>query len=212
MKLSEMARKAKEKLSGAFGRNRKEGNSQETPEIATQEPQEGQQDTKTDISAQEDRKGQETANTEPTGQEETVLGIDMASGQDMTGINTEELTKAFEMMFERLKEQTDRMAEAIRAAWESGEMKTAREMLWKLQKMGMTETQIRKRELWKRYYEEKAKMSNNERRRRGIPMVRRPKRQQYKAKRQKKAEAGNEGKEPDQEEQEDGSGQQDGEE
>ncbi len=212
MKLSEMARKAKEKLSGAFGRNRKEGNSQETPEIATQEPQEGQQDTKTDISAQEDRKGQETANTEPTGQEETVLGIDMASGQDMTGINTEELTKAFEMMFERLKEQTDRMAEAIWAAWESGEMKTAREMLWKLQKMGMTETQIRKRELWKRYYEEKAKMSNNERRRRGIPMVRRPKRQQYKAKRQKKAEAGNEGKEPDQEEQEDGSGQQDGEE
>lgn len=212
MKLSEMARKAKEKLSGAFGRNRKEGNSQETPEIATQEPQEGQQDTKTDISAQEDRKGQETANTEPTGQEEIVLGIDMASGQDMTGINTEELTKAFEMMFERLKEQTDRMAEAIRAAWESGEMKTAREMLWKLQKMGMTETQIRKRELWKRYYEEKAKMSNNERRRRGIPMVRRPKRQQYKAKRQKKAEAGNEGKEPDQEEQEDGSGQQDGEE
>lgn len=164
------------------------------------------------ISAQEDRKGQETANTEPTGQEEIVLGIDMASGQDMTGINTEELTKAFEMMFERLKEQTDRMAEAIRAAWESGEMKTAREMLWKLQKMGMTETQIRKRELWKRYYEEKAKMSNNERRRRGIPMVRRPKRQQYKAKRQKKAEAGNEGKEPDQEEQEDGSGQQDGEE
>lgn len=210
MKLSEMARKAKEKLIGTFSRKRQEENGRNAPEIDTQEPQEGQQDTKTDISAQEDRKGQETANTEPTGQEETVLGIDMASGQDMTaGTNIEELTKAFEMMFESLKEQTDRMAEAIRAAWESGEMKMVREMLWKLQKMGMTETQIRKRELWKRYYEEKAKMSNNERRRRGIPMVRRPKRQQYRAKRQKKAEAG---KEPDREEQEDGSGQQDGEE
>lgn len=210
MKLSEMARKAKEKLIGTFSRKRQEENGRNAPEIATQEPQEGQQDTKTDISAQEDRKGQETANTEPTGQEETVLGIDMASGKDMTaGTNIEELTKAFEMMFESLKEQTDRMAEAIRTAWESGVMKTVREMLWKLQKMGMTETQIRKRELWKRYYEEKAKMSNNERRRRGIPMVRRPKRQQYRAKRQKKAEAG---KEPDREEQEDGSGQQDGEE
>lgn len=180
MKLSEMARKAKEKLIGTFSRKRQEENGRNAPEIATQEPQEGQQDTKTDISAQEDRKGQETANTEPTGQEETVLGIDMASGQDMTaGTNIEEL------------------------------MKTVREILWKRQKMGMTETQIRKRELWKRYYEEKAKMSNNERRRRGIPMVRRPKRQQYRAKRQKKAEAG---KEPDREEQEDGSGQQDGEE
>lgn len=185
MKLSEMARKAKEKLSGAFGRNRKEENSQETAEMDAQKAQEGQQDAKTGISSQNDEKGQETANTEPTGQEETVLGIDMASGQDMTGINTEELTKAFEMMFERLKEQTDRMAEAIRAAWESDEMKTVREMLWKLQKMGMTETQIRKRELWKRYYEEKAKMSNNERRRRGIPMVRRPKRQQYRTKKRK---------------------------
>ena len=135
-----------------------------------------------DISAQDDIKGQETAKTEPTGQEETVLGIDMASGQDMTGISTEELTKAFETMFERLKEQINSIAEAISAAWENDEMKTVREMLWKLQKMGMTETQIRKMELWKRYYGEKAKMSNNERRRRGIPMVRRPKRQQYRTK------------------------------
>lgn len=73
---------------------------------------------------------------------------------------------------------------------QNGLMKTVREMLWKLQKMGMTETQIRKMELWKRYYEEKAKMSNNERRRRGIPMVRRPKRQQYRTKKTDPAAAG----------------------
>jgi hypothetical protein len=127
-------------------------------------------------------KGQETAKTEPTGQEETVLGINMASGQDVTGISTEGLTKAFETMSERLKEQMESIAKTIRAVWENDEMKTVREMLWKFQKMGMTDVQIRKMELWKRYYEEKAKMSNNERRRRGIPMVRRPKRQQYRTK------------------------------
>lgn len=130
MKISEIAKKAKEKLIGVFSDSRRE------------------------------ESGQETAKTEPTGQEETVLGINMASGQDVTGISTEGLTKAFETMSERLKEQ----------------------MLWKFQKMGMTDVQIRKMELWKRYYEEKAKMSNNERRRRGIPMVRRPKRQQYRTK------------------------------
>lgn len=190
MKLSEIAKKAKEKLIGVFSGSRREESSQETTEMTAQKAQEGQQDEKVDISAQDDIKGQETAKTEPTGQEETVLGIDMASGQDMTGISTEELTKAFETMFERLKEQMNSIAEAISAAWENDEMKTVREMLWKLQKMGMTETQIRKMELWKRYYEEKAKMSNNERRRRGIPMVRRPKRQQYRKKKTNPAAAG----------------------
>lgn len=190
MKLSEIAKKAKEKLIGVFSGSRREESSQETTEMTAQKAQEGQQDEKVDISAQDDIKGQETAKTEPTGQEETVLGIDMASGQDMTGISTEELTKAFETMFERLKEQINSIAEAISVAWENDEMKTVREMLWKLQKMGMTETQIRKMELWKRYYEEKAKMSNNERRRRGIPMVRRPKRQQYRTKKTNPAAAG----------------------
>lgn len=182
MKLSEIAKKAKEKLIGVFSGSRREESSQETTEMTAQKAQEGQQDEKVDISAQDDIKGQETAKTEPTGQEETVLGIDMASGQDMTGISTEELTKAFETMFERLKEQMESIAKTIRAVWENDEMKTVREMLWKFQKMGMTDVQIRKMELWKRYYEEKAKMSNNERRRRGIPMVRRPKRQQYRTK------------------------------
>lgn len=190
MKLSEIAKKAKEKLIGVFSGSRREESSQETTEMTAQKAQEGQQDEKVDISAQDDIKGQETAKTEPTGQEETVLGIDMASGQDMTGISTEELTEAFETMFERLKEQINSIAEAISVAWENDEMKTVREMLWKLQKMGMTETQIRKMELWKRYYEEKAKMSNNERRRRGIPMVRRPKRQQYRTKKTNPAAAG----------------------
>lgn len=181
MKISEIAKKAKEKLIGVFSDSRREESGQETPEMTAQKAQEGQQDEKA-ISAQDDIKGQETAKTEPTGQEETVLGINMASGQDMTGISTEGLTKAFETMSERLKEQMESIAKTIRAVWENDEMKTVSEMLWKLQKMGMTDVQIRKMELWKRYYEEKAKMSNNERRRRGIPMVRRPKRQQYRTK------------------------------
>lgn len=191
MKLSEMAKKAKEKLIGVFCGSRREESSQETPEMTAQKAQEGQQDEKTDISAQNVIEGQKTAKTEPTGQEETILGIDMASGQDMTGISAEELTKAFETMFEKMKEQIRSIAEAISAVWESDEMKTVREMLWKLQKMKMTDAQIRKMELWKRYYEEKAKMSNNERRRRGIPMVRRPKRQQYRTKKPDPAAASN---------------------
>lgn len=182
MKISEIAKKAKEKLIGVFSDSRREESGQETPEMTAQKAQEGQQDEKADISAQDDIKGQETAKTEPTGQEETVLGINMESGQDMTGITTEGLTKAFETMSERLKEQMESIAKTIRAVWENDEMKTVREMLWKFQKMGMTDVQIRKMELWKRYYEEKAKMSNNERRRRGITMVRRPKRQQYRTK------------------------------
>lgn len=143
MKLSEMARKAKEKLIGVFSGKRKKESGQETAEMSAQKVQEVQKDEKTDISAQDDTKGQETAKTEPTGQEETILAIDTAAGQDMTGYR----------------------------------------------KAGMTETQIRKMELWKRYYEEKAKMSNNERRRRGIPMVRRPKRQQYRTGKKKEGSA-----------------------
>lgn len=182
MKISEIAKKAKEKLIGVFSDSRREESGQETPEMTAQKAQEGQQDEKADISAQDDIKGQETAKTEPTGQEETVLGINMASGQNVTGISTEGLTKAFETMSERLKEQMESMAKTIRAVWENDGIKTVREVLWELKKMGMTDAQIRKMELWKRYYEEKAKMSNNERRRRGIPMVRRPKRQQYRTK------------------------------
>lgn len=170
MKLSEMAKKAKEKLIGVFSGSRKKESGQETPEMTAQKTQEGQQDEKADISALNVIKGQETAKTEPTGQEETVLGIDTAAGQDMTGYNAEAVSRALEKFAESMKET----------------MK-ALETIWKA---GMTETQIRKMELWKRYYEEKAKMSNNERRRRGIPMVRRPKRQQYRTKKPDPAAGG----------------------
>lgn len=170
MKLSEMAKKAKEKLIGALSGSRKEENGQETAEMTAQKAQEGQQDEKTDISAHNAIKGQETAKTEPTGQEETVLGIDMATGRDMTGYNVEAVSRALEKFAESMEE--------IMKALET------------ICKAGMTETQIRKMELWKRYYEEKAKMSNNERRRRGIPMVRRPKRQQYRTKKPDLAAAG----------------------
>lgn len=83
MKLSEMARKAKEKLIGTFSRKRQEENGRNAPEIDTQEPQEGQQDTKTDISAQEDRKGQETANTaDRTGRNSSGNRYGVGAGYD----------------------------------------------------------------------------------------------------------------------------------
>lgn len=81
-----------------------------------------------------------------------------------------------------------------------------RDIVELLQTIGKTEAQIRKERLWKRYYWEKAKMSNNERRRRGIPMVRRPKRQQYRTKKCKNEKSESESPETDQEEE---SGQQD---
>lgn len=85
-----------------------------------------------------------------------------------------------------------------------------RDIVELLQTIGKTEAQIRKERLWKRYYWEKAKMSNNERRRRGIPMVRRPKRQQYRTKKRKNEKSESESPETDQEEdQEEESGQQD---
>lgn len=155
MKLSEMARKAKEKLSGVFGRNRKEENSQETAEMDAQKAQEGQQDAKTGISSQNNEKKQETANNEATAQLEAAI---LAANEALEKTFREFGKEAANVLTSLLKE---------------------------LSKTGKTEAQIRKEELWKRYYWEKAKMSNNERRRRGIPMVRRPKRQQYRTKKRK---------------------------
>ena len=74
------------------------------------------------------------------------------------------LNMAFTEMMENIRQVADKISEVFRRIHENNTM---------------TETQIRKRELWRRYYEEKSRMSNNERRRRGIPMVKRPKRQQY---------------------------------
>lgn len=74
------------------------------------------------------------------------------------------LNMAFAEMMENIRQVADKISEVFRRIHENNTM---------------TETQIRKRELWRRYYEEKSQMSNNERRRRGIPMVKRPKRQQY---------------------------------
>lgn len=42
-----------------------------------------------------------------------------------------------------------------------------------------TSAQIKKETLWREYWKEKQRMPNNERRRKGLPMVRRPKRQQW---------------------------------
>lgn len=247
MKLSEMARKAKEKLSGVFGRNRKEEDSQETAEMDAQKAQEGQQDTKTGISSQNNEKGQERANIEPKegkeGNEKYVIGADLANGKDMTGYidgfrpylgivdechahkadikkadlqealkrvrDIQKITGVDEETAEQLALVIVNMGEAINKAFDEVKkqiIQIAEELTEMWRKIGKTEAQIRKEELWKRYYEEKAKMSNNERRRRGIPMVRRPKRQQYRTKKRKNEKSESESPETDQEEE---SGQQD---
>lgn len=80
------------------------------------------------------------------------------------------LNMTFAEMMENIRQVADKISEVFRRIHENNTM---------------TETQIRKRELWRRYYEEKSRMSNNERRRRGIPMVKRPKRQQYRPQKKK---------------------------
>lgn len=185
MKLSEMAKKAKNKLIETF-RGKREG--EKVSEMTSMNAQTGQerlQEEKTDISVQGNEKGQEKANTEPTegkeGNEKYVIGADLANGKDMTGYA--DINKAFphdaQKAGEALKNVISAFENLGKAIGESAEeIKKAFRMERK------TEAQIRKEELWKRYYEEKAKMSNNERRRRGIPMVRRPKRQQYRIRKQ----------------------------
>ena len=42
-----------------------------------------------------------------------------------------------------------------------------------------TPAQIKRETLWREYWKEKQRMPNNERKRKGLPMVRRPKRQQW---------------------------------
>lgn len=49
----------------------------------------------------------------------------------------------------------------------------------KMPTKGETPAQIKREMLWREYWKEKQKMPNNERRRKGLPMVRRPKRQQW---------------------------------
>lgn len=235
MKISEIAKKAKEKLIGVFSDSRREESGQETPEMTAQKAQEGQQDEKTGISSGNDGKGKETAKNEAAeGKEERAANgndgfrPDFCVIDEFQAYRSEEIERAMEQI-QNIQEKTgmDRneitgivqrvatgrgiskgMAAAqFEAVIEAGEeLKKAFSELTKVlaealsptikdltemwSKMGKTETQIRKEELWKRHYEEKAKMSNNERRRRGIPMVRRPKRQQYRTKKTNPAAAG----------------------
>jgi hypothetical protein len=49
----------------------------------------------------------------------------------------------------------------------------------KMPTKGETPAQIKRETLWREYWKEKQRMPNNERRRKGLPMVRRPKRQQW---------------------------------
>lgn len=251
MKLSEMAKKAKNKLIETFRGKREDEKASEKASMNAQTGQERLQEEKTDISAQDNEKGKGRANIEPTegkeGNEKYVIGADLANGKDMTGYidgfrpylgivdechahkadikkadlqealkrvrDIQKITGVDEETAEQLALVIVNMGEAINKAFDEVKkqiIQIAEELTEMWRKIGKTEAQIRKEELWKRYYEEKAKMSNNERRRRGIPMVRRPKRQQYRTKKRKNEKSESESPETDQEEdQEEESGQQD---
>lgn len=270
MKIMEMAKRAKDFLTGKLKKN--------SENMTSQNGAEPKKEGKTDISAIEGKKGQEWAEIEATEIiEGDMLTIDpdnaekndgfrpdlhiidefstykvpeipemkvpkiptiCISGnfertmerirniQEATGMDQKEVEEAVQKLAEKKGISGETAAATIEAVIAAGEiLKKAfyelTEMLAEgmenlaetLSKLGKTEAQIRKEKLWKRYYEEKAKMTNNERRRRGIPMVRRPKRQQYRVKKRKKEESGNKSEEKDTEEdQEEGSGQQDDEE
>ena len=153
---------------------------------ALKSEQEQQKETKADISAPEAENGQEGAENEATGASEAyIIGVDMAAGEDMTadaleiklkeiiwqeaerqGISIweleeqwekfraallkvgEMLKEAFQEMYEKLKPTFEKIFEAY-AVYAAKECPTDK---WQIEKM---------------------MMSNNERRRKGIPMVRR---------------------------------------
>lgn len=167
MNIKGMLKKAKEKIFGAGKEKR-----QEDAEMAHREPEKAQADNLPP-------KEENALNGAETGR---IMGVDMARGEDCTGMVTREqleaVIEAGEAMKRAFRESAERLSEALMPA-----MKNLTEIMSKL---GKTPVQIRKEELWKRYYEEKAKMTNNERRRRGIPMVKRPKKQQYVTNRRRK--------------------------
>lgn len=92
------------------------------------------------------------------------------------------LSESIQTMADAIGQVGKTMADAVVKALNSPDMQL---FIDKIRHMSMTEAQIRKEQLWRHYYEEKTKMSNNKRRMRGIPMVRRPKRQQYRVRKKK---------------------------
>lgn len=93
-----------------------------------------------------------------------------------------ENSDTYDQAIKSLSESIQTMADAVVKASNSPGMQL---FLDKIRHMSITEAQIRKEQLWRHYYEEKTKMSNNKRRMRGIPMVRRPKRRQYRVRKKK---------------------------
>lgn len=98
------------------------------------------------------------------------------------GATVEEKIVALIQAIDNLGKNIQTIEDTIVKVTNSPEMKN---FLKEEHRLSMTETQIRKENLLRHYYEEKEKMSNNKRRMRGIPMVRRPKRQQYRVRKKK---------------------------
>lgn len=106
------------------------------------------------------------------------LATERAISGEMAAAQLEKAIEAGETLKKAFRELAERLTEAL--------MPVIKNLAEIMSKLGKTPAKIRKEELWKRYYEEKAKMTNNERRRRGIPMVKRPKKQQYVTNRRRK--------------------------
>ncbi len=190
MRIRDIARNIKEKLTGKKPAS--------IPEEITQQVQETQKEAQAENSAPEAEKEQEGAKTEATAASEedskaaaVVIGIDLAAGEDMTAMaevsegNQKKIQELLEglddsqmqamreyadqmgMKLEELAECIIRVGDAIRQAWNSFMERLRPAIQAMTAAMNDLLADVDEWEL------EKMKMSNNERRRRGLPMVRR---------------------------------------
>ena len=190
MRIRDIARSIKEKLT--------DKKSASIPEAPAQQAQEAQKEAQAENSAPEAEKEQEGAKTEATAASEedskaaaVIIGIDLAAGEDMTAMaevseeNQKKIQELLEglddsqmqamreyaeqmgMKLEELAECIVRAGDAIRQAWDSFMERLRPAIQAMAAAMNDLLTDVDEWEL------EKMKMSNNERRRRGLPMVRR---------------------------------------
>lgn len=190
MRIRDIARSIKEKLTGKKPAS--------IPEAPAQQAQEGEKEAQAENSAPEAEKEQEGAKTEATAASEedskaaaVIIGIDLAAGEDMTAMaevseeNQKKIQELLEglddsqmqamreyaeqmgMKSEELAECIVRAGDAIRQAWDSFMERLRPAIQAMTAAMNDLLADVDEWEL------EKMKMSNNERRRRGLPMVRR---------------------------------------
>lgn len=142
----------------------------------------------TDMTAQNGQEDGEQEQTREDSHEDTKrqetpeMDVTVPENSDTYDQAIKSLSESIQTMADAIVKVGKTIADAVVKASNSPDMQL---FIDKIRHMSMTEAQIRKEQLWRHYYEEKTKMSNNKRRMRGIPMVRRPKRQQYRVRKKK---------------------------